>query len=133
MKFARQFPWWTFLLISLATLVAAEVQAPVAKPFTEQVDWMLVVVLSLFGLLGALPRIDPARPRGVVQQLSGGLVSGLAVGLWSAEISWFQHAPLGILAMALVAGYAGTRILDLASEKLAQHVPKGGGDEPKSV
>lgn len=105
-------------------LASTEVAAAPSPHFAAVIDWQLVVILAAFGLLGSLPRVDPIAmsPVRIWQQVSSGVVGGLVVGLWCAEVPWFQAAPRALLVVSIVAGYAGTSLLDAAAVRLKGRV-----------
>lgn len=120
-------PWMPAWTLACSTIAMATVPTDAVEraPFVQAIDWQLIVIVGSFGLLGSLPRLDPiATDRRIWQQLAGGLVGGLVGGLTAAESDWFSTAPRWVLVLALVAGYMGTGLLNIASDRLTSYVTK---------
>ena len=110
----------------VAVVAVAAIEAPAeVVPFSQSLDWTLVALVDAAGLVGALPRLDPGL-RPALQQLMGGMVGGLVGGLGASETQWFINTPRAVLVIALIGGYMGTRLLDLAVERAMRNVDSGG-------
>lgn len=108
--------WWAVIGLVMA---AIPMDTPTPVPFIHAVDWALVLTVGAFGILGAIPRLDPRHASSAVwQQISSGCVGGMVCGLWAADMDIFRTAPRSILVIALAAGYGGSAILDGALRML---------------